>query len=479
MLLDPSGRGPTARQLTLSGLAMLTAIGAGLSLLVLRYDGRFEDKVPVTAVLTSTGDGLPENADVKFRGMVVGRVDAVDIVAKGNRQEAAIWLKPGIAGTIPATVAARVIPNNLFGVTAIELVDTEPTTQTLRAGATIEEDTSASTVQLQTTLNVLRDVLDNIQPEKLGRVLATLAAALDPAARAPGSTIERLDTWMTEVRALPGMPRLLGDLGNAATALSQSAPELVGVLSESVTTARTLTEQRNALVAMLTNGGAAIDTVNSLFAANPDSGKFLVSGVNELFGSLAKDPAAIPFAISNLNTALQRLSGVFSFGPSRQMVWKMDVSLTPFQQYTAKDCPRYGDVAGPRCGGPTVPEVAPEQEYPRQMLPQRLESAGPAPATAPAAAPGVLGIPGAPTIPGLPTLPMIPGLPVIPGITAPAAQTEPTPAPAGAAGPIALRGNAAVAAVVGGEPTVAQLLLLAPVLQGGYLEVAATPKGGK
>ncbi|MFC9897074.1 MCE family protein [Nocardia sp. NPDC127579] len=473
MLLDPSGRGPTARHLTLAGLAMLSAIATSLYLLVLRYDGRFEEKVPVTAVLTSTGDGLPENADVKFRGMVVGRVAAVDIVAKGDRQRASLWLKPGIAEAIPANVTARVIPNNLFGVTAIELVDTEPTTSTLRAGATIAEDTTATTVQLQTTLNVLRTVLNNIQPEKLGRVLATLSAALDPGSRAPGSTIERLDTWMTEVRALPGMPNLLGDLGHAATALSQSAPELVGVLSESVTTARTLTEQRASLIALLTNGGTAIDTVNALFAANPDSGKFLVSGLNELFGSLAKDPEAIPVAISNLNTALQRLSGVFTFGPSRQMVWKMDLSFTPFQQYTAADCPRYGELAGPRCGGPTVPEVAPEQQFPAQQLPRHLESAGPAPAPTT----GVFGIPGAPTVPGLPTLPVIPGLPSIPGITAPAAQT--TPAPDGtAAGPIALRGNAAVAALVGGEPSIAQLLLLGPVLHGGYLEISTMPKGG-
>ncbi|GAB2666100.1 MlaD family protein [Nocardia goodfellowii] len=470
MLLDPSGRGPTARQLTLAGLAMLTAIAGALYLLALRYDGRFEAKVPVTAVLTSTGDGLPENADVKFRGMIVGRVDAVDIVAKGDQQRAAIWLRPGIASAIPANVAARVIPNNLFGVTAIELVDTGPTTQTLRAGATIAEDTSATTVQLQTTLNVLRNVLNNIQPEKLGRVLATLAAALDPAARVPGSTIERLDHWMTEVRALPAMADLLGDLGRAATALSQSAPELVGVLSESVTTAKTLTEERASLIAMLTSGGAAVDTVNSLFAANPDSGKFLVSGLNELFGSLAKDTEAIPFAISNLNTALQRLLPVFTFGSSRQMAWKMDVSFTPFQQYTAKDCPRYGDVAGPRCGGASVPEVAPEQQYPQQMLPQHLASAGPAPVLAP----GVLGIPGAPAVPGLPSLPMVPGLPVIPGITAPAAQTTPT-TPNGTAGPIALRGNAAVAAVVGGEPTMAQLLLLGPALHGGYIEIADVP----
>ncbi|WP_067691171.1 MlaD family protein [Nocardia jejuensis] len=472
MLLDPSGRGPTARRLTLSGIAVLSTVALLLLLLSMRYTGRFESKVPVVATLTSTGDGLPTNADVKFRGMVVGRVEAVDIVSKGESQRASLWLKPGIAQTIPANVTARVIPNNIFGVTAVELVDNGPTADTLRSGATIAEDTGATTVQLQTTLNVLRNVLNNIQPEKLGRVLATLSAALDPSARVPGSTIERLDTWMTQIRGLPEMGTLLGDLGRAATALSQSAPELVGVLSESVTTAKTLTEQRASLVALLTNGGSAIDTVNTLFAANPDSGKFLVSGLNDLFGSLAKDPQAIPFAISNLNTALHRLQSVFTFGPHRQMVWTMDVSFTPFQQYTAKDCPQYGAQAGPRCGTASVADSAPAQEFPAAQLPQHLGAAGPAPVT-----PGPISVPGLPALPAVPGLPSIPGLPAIPGITAPAAQ-DTTPA-AGGAAPIALRGRDAVAAIVGGEPTMAQLLLLSPVLAGGHLEISDTAEGGE
>lgn len=394
MILDPSGRGPTARQLTLSGLAVLATMVLLLGLLALRYTGYFEAKVPVTVTLTSTGDGLPARADVKFRGMVVGAVSAVDVVAAGQRQEVFVDLKPAVAETIPDNVTARVIPNNLFGVTAIELVDNGPSEGVLHAGSTIAEDTSAGTVQLQTTLTVLRDVLDNIQPEKLGRVLATFSAALDPGARVPGSTIERLDNWITQVRAIDGVGELLGDLGRATTALSQSAPELVGVLSESVTTARTLTERRDKLIALLANASGAVDSVNSLFARNPNAAKELVPGLDELFGSLARDPDAIPYTAANLNATLEKMQSVFRFGPRKQMVWKLDVSFTPFQQYTAEDCPRYGQMYGPRCGGPTVPTVAPPQEFPPQMLPRRLDSAGPAPAAACRSFPGCRRFPG-------------------------------------------------------------------------------------
>ncbi|WP_024802094.1 MlaD family protein [Nocardia sp. BMG51109] len=477
MILDPSGRGATARQLTLAGLAVLLTIAGLLYLLALRYTGHFTEKVPVTAALTSTGDGLPTRADVKFRGMVVGTVDAVEMVAAGERQRAEIALKPGIAETIPANVTARVIPNNLFGVTAIELVDNGKATGTLRAGSTIQEDTGPATVQLQTTLNVLRNVLNNIQPEKLGRVLATLSAALEPGARVPGSTVERLDNWLTQIHGIPEIGDLLGNLGRAATALSQSAPELVGVLSDSVTTARTLTEHRTNLVALLTNAGGAVDSVNSVFARNPDSGKLLVGGLDDLFGGLARDPQALPFAAENLNTALQRLKTTFRWGPRQQMIWAMDASFTPFQQYTAADCPQYGELRGPRCGGPSVPAVAPPQDYPPQMQPRWLDAAGPQPAPAPAPTPqpGALGIPGTP---GAPLLPGIPGLPPIPGITAPAANRSPAPdSTAPGVHPAALRGPDAVAAIVGGRPNMAQLLLLGPALAGGSVTVSTMPEG--
>ncbi|MFI5714308.1 MCE family protein [Nocardia sp. NPDC051750] len=482
MIIDHSGRGPRPWHMSVAGLVMLTVLAVLLGLLGLRYTGRFEDAVPVRAVLTSTGDGLPERADVKFRGMVVGAVSAVDVVAAGKRQQVRIDLDARIAPTIPDNVTARVVPNNLFGVTGIELVDNGVTPGRLSAGAEIAEDTSAGTVQLQTTLTVLRDVLDKIQPEKLGRVLATFSEALDPGARAPGSTIERLDTWVTEVRRIEGVGDLLGDLGRATTALSQSAPELVGVLSESVTTARTLTERRENLITMLANASGTVDSVNSLFARNPDAAKELVPGLDSLFGSLAQDPEAIPTAIANLNTALGKLSGAFGWGPKRQMRWSLDVSFTPFQQYTAKDCPRYGEMAGPRCGGASVPQTAPPQQYPPNLLPGWLDSAGPKPQVpalpAPIQAPALPQIPGIPALPGLPaipgiTVPLFPGAAPAPapaGQPAPPGHAAPAAAPAGA--PIAqLRGHAAVAALLGRQPTTAELLLLTPVLAGGTVDV--------
>ncbi|RBO89436.1 MlaD family protein [Nocardia puris] len=493
MIIDPSGRGPSAVRLAVLGVAAATALSAVVAGLGLRYTGAFTDDISVTAVLTGTGDGLPEHADVKFRGLLVGRVDEVGIVAKGERLEVLLALKPEVVSSIPDTVTARVVPANIFGVTAIELVDNGAAPAGLRAGSTVHEDTGEATTQLQTTLTTLRTVLDSIQPERLGRVLATLADALDPAARVPGSTVERLDRWTTEVRAAPGIGDLLGDLGAAAAAVNRSAPELIDVLGESVTAARTITERRAAVIDLLATAGGTVDTVNALFAANPDAGKELVTGLDETFGALAADPDALAVTMANLDDALGRLATVFTWGPNNQMNWSIDVTFTPFRRYTAADCPRYGELSGPRCGGPTVPETEVPQEFPPQLLPRRVEAAGPqgvpailvpgaipglpgalAPPGSPEApgeipgAPGMPETPSAPDVPAIPGLPPIPGLPEIPGLTAPVR-------PAAATGPV--RGTEAMTTLLGRRPTTAQWLLLAPVLADGTLTVDAHRTG--
>ncbi|RDI45269.1 MlaD family protein [Nocardia mexicana] len=470
MMIDPTGRGPSPRALVLGGVAVAAAVSAVVYLLGLRYTGHFGDDVAVTAVMTGTGDGLPEHADVKFRGMLVGRADGADIVARGERQNVRLALNADVAQSIPETVTARVVPANIFGVTAIELVDNGPAAG-LRAGATIRQDTSTETTQLQTTLTTLRTVLDNIQPDKLGRVLGTLADALDPAARVPGSTIERLDQWTTTVRATPGIGELLGNLGAASAAISRSTPELVDVLAESVTAARTVIDRRAGVVALLSGAGAAVDATNSLFARNPDAGKELVSGLDETFGALAADPGAIAESVANLNVALSKLATVFNWGPSKQMNWAITVTFTPFKQYTAQDCPHYEYLYGPRCGGPSVPDSAVPQQFPPQLLPRRAEAAGP-PVPGPPTPLG-LTLPGIPSLPGLPALPgppAPPGPPSADGVPAAGPVPEST-APAAAP----LRGADAIAAMVGGRPTTAQLLLLAPVLADG--SVTVTPSG--
>ncbi|WP_327111131.1 MCE family protein [Nocardia sp. NBC_01730] len=496
MIIDPSGRGPTMRQLLIAGVCGLVVFALVLSFLTLRYKGFFQEKVNVTANLTTTGDGLPEQADVKFRGVLVGAVKNVDIAAKGELQKVRIEMKPEFAGDIPANVTARVVPSNLFAVTSVELVFNGPADQYLHEGSTIDEDRSKGTIALQDTLTTVRNILDEIDPVQFGRVLGTLSQALDGSGRMPGSTVERFDRWLQAVDdSIPDLGILLGDFSASFHALNRSAPELVDVLGTSVQTARTIADRRSELVALITGTSGTVDTVNDLFARNPNVGKEVTAGTSDMFGAITADPTAITRSLLNLSETMRRMDTTFTWGPQKQQVWNAGVTLTPYRLYTVADCPRYGEMAGPSCS--TAPAVNDVGELPEKLKPRALASA--------AGLPPVVPMPGLPLIPGVttpdpsrataaaptggalapfagtpleglfPMLPpgLLPPAAAVPAPAAPAAAPEGTPS----ARPIAYQGDSAIVALLGRKPTTAEYLLLSSILKGGTMQVSDNGAG--
>jgi phospholipid/cholesterol/gamma-HCH transport system substrate-binding protein len=492
MIIDPSGRGPTMRQLLIAGVCGLIVFALLLGFLMARYRGYFVPKVHVVAELTTTGDGLPSEADVKFRGVLVGAVENVEVANQGALQKVHIDLKPEFASDIPSNVKARVVPSNLFAVTSVELVFSEPADTYLHEGSVIEEDQSQGTIALQDTLTKVREVLSKLDPVQFGRVLGTLSQALDGSGRMPGSTIERLDKWLTSVdESIPNLGVLLDDFSASAHALNQSAPELLDVLGSSVKTAQTIADHRSALVALISGTAGTVDTVNGLFARNGDVGKQVTAGTSDMFGAIAADANSIPDTIASLNNSLRKLSETFHWGPQRQMVWNAGITLTPYRPYEQADCPRYGNLTGPSCA--TAPAVSDPGYLPDSMKPRSLETAqGLAKLPLPAGFPEIPGLtsPGDPLastsgepkpvspFAGTPLEGLFPNpAPSAPGVqpsagqpTAPAAPVQPASAPASAA-PISYEGDAAIVALLGRRPTAAEYLLLSSAMRGGTLQV--------
>ncbi|MFE3541998.1 MlaD family protein [Nocardia sp. NPDC059177] len=487
------------KQLYIAGFCGLVVFAVILAFLMARYQGYFVPKVHVVANLSTTGDGLPSKADVKFRGVLVGAVKNVDIADGGAEQNVNIELKPEFADGIPSNVTARVVPSNLFAVTSVELVFNGPSNQYLTAGDQIPEDRSKGTIALQDTLTTVSDILDQIDPVQLGRVLGTLTQALDGSGRVPGSTIQRLDHWLTTVaEAGPNLGGMLDDFSASAHALNESAPELMNVLGSSVETASTIASKRDQLIALLAGASATTDQVNDLFASNPDVGKELTVGLNATLGALASDPGSITKTFEVFGPSLAALNTTMHGGPSNQMVWNAGLTFTPYKPNTVADCPRYGDLLGPSCF--TAPAEVTLPPIPENLRPRALESA--------AGLPPLELIPGLPAIPGLTT----PGLPVdtaggvevtpfagtpleglvppiqlpgVPGLlggapaAAPAAAPEPAeqPAPEPAGTPISYHGDEAISKLLGREPNVSEYLLLGSIMKGGTLQVSENGGG--
>ncbi|MGZ6779119.1 MAG: MlaD family protein, partial [Mycobacterium sp.] len=175
------GRGPSDRQLFGIGIAVVVVSALLTTAMVVKSTGRLNDYVRVVADLVNVGDGLPQKSDVKYHGVLVGMVNAVDPAAHGQPNFVHIDLRGEFAKSIPANVTARVVPSNVFAVSSVQLVGNGPGGK-IRDGAHIPEDKRLPTVLFQTTVSKLRDVLAAAgrgRDDRSVGILAALGAATD------------------------------------------------------------------------------------------------------------------------------------------------------------------------------------------------------------------------------------------------------------------------------------------------------------
>ncbi|MEV0354951.1 MCE family protein [Nocardia sp. NPDC050697] len=369
IVFESEDRNLTGTGLFVRGLAVLVVIVATAVAMIARSEGAFARTVEVTAVLSDVGDGLPRRSDVKYRGVLVGSVREVTRADGANVVR--IDLLPAHAGGIPATVTARVVPSNVFAVPSIQLVD-NGSGPALAAGARIPEDHSRAGVQLQTSLTALSKlaaavgrpgtdptvgILETLERATSGRGADALAAA---------TQLERLARAYRAEATAPGESALLTELSGAVLELQRAAPDLLATLHEAVLPLRGVAEHRDQLAALLTGANATSTTVGT---ALTNRGTTLI-GLNSRMGPVLRVLAAGSDNFVQMTTSQTRVAQVFAHdfwnAEDQSGTAKVIVELTPHQQYTRTDCPRYGELAGPSCTGgpPAGPSVLDSLEAP-------------------------------------------------------------------------------------------------------------------
>ncbi|MFW0791644.1 MlaD family protein [Gordonia sp. CPCC 205333] len=391
MNIDTTGRNPSITQYVVRGLAFLLVLVIMGVLLVMRYEGTFSSVTKVTAELNDVGDGLISDADVRYNGLIVGAVKSVatsdQTTAAGVRlKNVDIELEPAQAAGIPSNVTARTVPSNLFGVNSVELIPPQaPQSSRLTDGAIVPADQSKETLALQDVQNQLRELFQAVPPEKLARVLGTLADAL----RGGGTTFKTfsgvLNTYFTEINnQFPdGAPSGFGNFNETVRGLSRSTPTLLNALGRSVIPAMTIAEKQADLTALLAAAQGTLDETQALFARNGDAGKRLVHDLNLTVGSAVYEPNSLPDALVSLNRLAARVLTVFT-GTNGHVQLNLGINFGAYMRYTRQNCPvynggPYGQSRGPGCVGPgtgTGPTSSgPLQIYPSDGLQRRTVGA--------------------------------------------------------------------------------------------------------
>jgi ABC-type transporter Mla subunit MlaD len=374
--IDQDGRGPSERQLGFYGLAVLLVAALVTTLLLVKSTGRLNDYVRIVADLLNVGDGLPQKSDVKYHGVLVGAVDSVVPAATGHPNYVAIDLKPEYAGTIPASVTARVVPSNVFAVSSVQLV-ADGSGPAIRAGEHISEDTGLPTVLFETTISKLRDVLaasGRGREDRSVGILAAVNAATENrrgALLTGGAQLNRLLDQLNSIVSTDDGPSTVSALIDATHGLAATAPDLVDALHQAVQPMQVLAEKRSALTALVTGGAHTLGTMHTAIDNHIDQLTGITTHLTPVFGSLAMNAGKFVPTFTKLNELSRKLLDEAWMPDIDTGNMRINLSLTPTYSYTRADCPRYGQLLGPSCY--TAPEVVERPDLPEMLLPQNYQ----------------------------------------------------------------------------------------------------------
>jgi len=197
----------------------------------------------VTLQTSKTGLQLPDRADVKIRGVLVGQVLSSTVTRDGV--DLVLGIYPSKRSTIPSNVTARILPKTLFGEKYVALqVPSRPSPVSLAVGAVIKQSHVA--IEVERVLSDIYPLLRTVQPEQLNYTLTAIANALDGRGEALGRNLATLNAYLE--RANPQIPLLVNDLrklGTVSDTYRSVVPELATLLRNSVVTGHTFEEKQD------------------------------------------------------------------------------------------------------------------------------------------------------------------------------------------------------------------------------------------
>jgi len=322
------------------------------------FTKKFSDYDEVTLETSSIGLQLPDRADVKIRGVIVGEVLKREVGSEGA--ELTLGIYPDERESIPANVSASIVPKTLFGEKYVSLVIPAGGAEgTLQAGATITK-TDLGT-EVEEVLADLYPLLQTVQPADLNATLSALSTALEGRGSQIGENLEVVDSYLKRIN--PQIPALVDDLKLTAQFSDLYAdilPEVAQILDDTVVTTGTLEEKEATLNSALRDIRAFSDTARGFLDRNGS----LIKEANELSVAqlrlFAHYAPEFPCFFGALNNIAPRIASMF-----RGFELHIVIETLPHQPraYTVNDRPKFGDTRGPRCYSLPSPPWSQENPY--------------------------------------------------------------------------------------------------------------------
>jgi phospholipid/cholesterol/gamma-HCH transport system substrate-binding protein len=326
------------------GVVFVCLLLLGVWLTYAVFTKKFVDYEEVTLRTTSVGLQLPDRADVKIRGVIVGEV--LDATSHGDHAELKLGIYPERIDSIPANVTGAIVPKTLFGEKYVSLViPPSGPSGTIQAGAEITK-TDLGT-EVEEVLSDLYPLLQAVQPADLNMTLNALATALEGRGAELGENLETVDSYLKRIN--PQIPALVQDLRLTAQVSDTYAdilPEVAQILDNTVTTTQTLEEKEVVLNAALRDIRSFADTARGFLARNGaliDEAGEISTSMLEVFARYSPEFKCVAEALVNYTPRIAE-----SFRGYELHIILETIPNQP-RPYNPNDRPRFGDTRGPEC----------------------------------------------------------------------------------------------------------------------------------
>nr|WP_042185259.1 MCE family protein [Kibdelosporangium sp. MJ126-NF4]CEL16654.1 MCE-family protein Mce1A [Kibdelosporangium sp. MJ126-NF4]CTQ88994.1 MCE-family protein Mce1A [Kibdelosporangium sp. MJ126-NF4] len=339
----------------LLGLVYVVIVASFLALTVAIYADAFSDDPTVTLRTSQVGNQMQADADVKLRGINVGKVRSVE--SHGGGAVLTLKMDPQTIERIPANVAARLLPKTLFGERYVSLTMPEHPNGKLAGGDEIRHDRSAATVEMEQVLNNLLPLLQSVRPEKLSEMLTALSQALDGRGEKLGDTLVQVGQYVGELN--PQLPQIKEDISrfaSVADTYNAAASDFLQALTDFTVTSKTIVDQRNSLLTLYSTLGTAGTDMAKFLTVNKENIISLSDesrGTLDLLAKYAPQYACMLTAVADFKPRVDK-----AFGGGGLHV-DLKVLEDRGKYVPGRDDPRYTDKLGPRCYGHDAPKFKP------------------------------------------------------------------------------------------------------------------------
>jgi len=326
------------------GLLFLALLLAGVWLTYGVFTQKFTHFDEVTLDAPTIGLQMPERADVKIRGVIVGEVLGFSATDEGAQVRLGIY--PSQMHTIPRNVTGAIVPKTLFGEKYVSLVvPADPSPESLRPGQTITRTNVP--VEVQKVLADLFPLLRTVQPADLNLTLNAISTALEGRGEALGRDLVTVDRYLKRVN--PQLPQIIEDLRlttKVSNTYADVMPSIAQILDNTITTTGTLEDRHRQLRALFANVSSFSDTAHDFLKQNGDNIIRLGQVSRPQAQMLARYAPEYPCLLGGLVNAGKREAQAF-----RGFTLHIVLESLPNQPrgYNASDQPVYADNRGPNC----------------------------------------------------------------------------------------------------------------------------------